>query len=114
MGIAHTPDALHNNHFAETSLSDQEFAIRQAVKRAARWLPGTHKCLAQAIAGQLLLKKAGQAGDIVIGLKSSPSGEPWDTHAWLMGANGIVLGGEIAHQFTPVTVYRPVENSSDT
>lgn len=90
---------------ATQHLTKTESSVSQAVKRASYWLPGDHNCLSQAIAGHVMLTRSGNTARIVIGMKQSEGSPNWETHAWLLGAKGIVLGGEIAGQFTPTTVY---------
>ena len=85
---------------------DIESAIGRAVERAARYLPGEHLCLAQAIAGQRMLVAKGIPGTVVVGLKDRGSEAPWDAHAWLIGTRGIVVGGSVSSDFSPVTSYR--------
>jgi hypothetical protein len=84
---------------------DGEARIAQAVARAARYLPGHHKCLAQAMAGQILLSLRGTPGTVIVGLKHSPQTTSWDAHAWLIGSRGIILGGDASENFVPVTAY---------
>lgn len=107
MGTPGKPSAkeLAASKSSSTASDVRESDLGIAIKRAARYLPGTHKCLAQAIAGQMMLSSLGTPGTVIIGLRPDSSG-PWDGHAWLIGQSGIVVGGEIAQNFTPVTAYR--------
>jgi hypothetical protein len=107
MGEPGTPSLQDTAGSESSSLASdsRERELGVAIKRAAYYLPGTHKCLAQAIAGQMMLSSLGIPGTVIIGLKPDPSG-PWDGHAWLMGQSGIIVGGEIANHYTPVTAYR--------
>lgn len=90
---------------ATHELTQTENSISLAAKRASYWLPGEHNCLSQAIAGHAMLTQRGVRAPIVIGMKQAEGSSEWETHAWLVGAHGIVLGGEIAGQFTPTTIY---------
>jgi len=67
-------------------------AVRRAVDRAARTVPGS-ACLAQALTAELLLRRAGQPASVSIGV--APDGEPLDAHAWVE-SNGIVVTGDSA------------------
>lgn len=101
-----------------------EARVARAVRRAARALPWEPTCLAEATAGQVLLRQAGRPGVVMIGLRpagsvagpltnpvvgpvAGPVGSPtrWDAHAWLMGERGAITGGPAADGFTATTVY---------
>lgn len=83
-----------------------EARAARAVRRASRVLPWSPTCLAEAAAGQVLLRQLGQPGVVVIGLRApSTSGAKWDAHAWLMGRSGALTGGPAAAGFTATTVY---------
>lgn len=71
-------------------------------------MPWTPKCLAEATAGQLLLRQLGSPGVVVIGLRPGEA-EPvasWDAHAWLLGRRGALTGGPAAAGFTATTVFQ--------
>ena len=84
----------------------------RGVERAARWVPGA-RCLAQAMAGQVLLARLGHATELRIGV-ARPAGsegpdsaeEPADgvpsltAHAWLEQGDRIVLGEAEPGRFT--------------
>jgi hypothetical protein len=89
-----------------------ELLIGQSVVRASRLLPGDHNCLTQAIAAQQMLKAIGKPSQVIIGLQENTGDEKWGTHAWLITANGNVVGGEIAGNFTPVTIFGQTSQSS--
>ncbi len=67
-------------------------AVRRAVDRAARTIPGS-ACLAQALTAELLVRRAGQGVRVSIGV--APNGKPLDAHAWVE-SEGVVVTGEIA------------------
>lgn len=98
----------------------EEFAVARAIRRANSTLPWTPTCLAEAATGQVLLRRRGSAGVVVIGLRPPDSGvnaatpsetstishpPSWDAHAWLMGQRGALTGGPAARGFTATTVY---------
>lgn len=87
--------------------SPVERHVMVAVRRASRALPWTPTCLAEAAAGQVLLRRAGAAGVVVIGLRrtDAAASQQWDAHAWLLGAQGALTGGPAASGFTATTVY---------
>jgi hypothetical protein len=80
-----------------------EERVRRAIRRASERLPWTPSCLAQAAAGQIMLRRRGKPGVVVIGLR--PADGEWDAHAWLLGARGALTGGQAAEGFTPTTVF---------
>ena len=81
-----------------------ERRVALAVRAGGRRLPWNPTCLAEAIAGQTLLRQFGQPGVVVIGLRATDEG-PWDAHAWLLGRRGALTGGPAAQGFTATTVF---------
>ena len=75
-----------------------------AVKRAARLVPAG--CLPQAIAAQCLLGREGQSSRVVFGVAHGKDGG-LDAHAWLCDDGGILLGGDTANRYRPLTPLRP-------
>ncbi|MBZ9848987.1 lasso peptide biosynthesis B2 protein [Mesorhizobium sp. CA14] len=67
--------------------------VAWGVAAAARLVPGA-TCLAQALAGQYLLARQGNASKISIGIEKG-TGSELKAHAWLMSGKHIVLGGSI-------------------
>ena len=80
-----------------------EERVRRAIRRASERLPWTPSCLAQAAAGQIMLRRRGKPGVVVIGLR--PADGEWDAHAWLLGERGALTGGLASDGFTPTTVF---------
>ncbi len=102
----------------ERAGSPTERRVALAVGRASSALPFTPTCLAQATAGQLMLRLRGEPGTVVVGLiPPTPTRgminpgvdvQPaWGAHAWLMGSVGSLAGGPAAAGFTATTVFRP-------
>ncbi|MDX8466502.1 lasso peptide biosynthesis B2 protein [Mesorhizobium sp. VK23B] len=67
--------------------------VAWGVAAAARFVPGA-SCLTQALAGQYLLARQGNASKIRIGVERD-TGAELKAHAWLVSGNHIVLGGSI-------------------
>ncbi|MDG4882476.1 lasso peptide biosynthesis B2 protein [Mesorhizobium sp. WSM4884] len=67
--------------------------IAWGVAAAARFVPGA-SCLTQALAGQYLLARQGNASKIRIGIERG-TGEELKAHAWLVSGDHIVLGGSV-------------------
>ncbi len=64
-------------------------AVRRAVGRAARTIPGS-ACLAQALTAEVLLRRAGRTVRASIGV--SCEGRPLEAHAWVESAGVLVTG----------------------
>ncbi|CAN7283318.1 lasso peptide biosynthesis B2 protein [Mesorhizobium sp. LjNodule214] len=67
--------------------------VAWGVAAAARRVPYA-SCLTQALAGQYILARQGNASKIRIGIERD-TGTQLKAHAWLMSGNHIVLGGSI-------------------
>jgi len=67
--------------------------IAWGVAAAARLVPRA-SCLTQALSGQYLLARQGNASRIRIGIERH-TGTELKAHAWLMSGNHIVLGGSV-------------------
>lgn len=81
-----------------------ERRVALAVRSGARFLPWHSTCLAEATAGQVMLRQLGEPGVVVIGLRVTEQ-RPWDAHAWLLGRVGALTGGPAARGFTATTVF---------
>lgn len=108
--VGHVPDSWRGKKIDRLpirSSSLTEARVARSVARAHRALPWTPTCLADAAAGQVLLRFSRSPGVVVIGLRrTDPTvSERWDAHAWLMGARGSLTGGTAAAGFTATTVY---------
>ena len=84
-----------------------EESVAFAIERAMAHLPVAPSCLAQAFAGQVMLRRRGRSGVVVIGMRRAASGPHgrWDAHAWLLGDRGALTGGPAAEGFTATTVF---------
>lgn len=78
-------------------------AVRRAVDRAARSMPGS-ACLDQALTAELLLRRAGQPVRVSIGV--APDGRPLDAHAWVESGGFLVTGDtEDLHTYRTLVVF---------
>ena len=113
MGVASQPSTREISSTIAPSEKEKSLdrRISTAVRRAARYLPGEHRCLAQALACQIMLSQLGRPGTVVIGLRPNHQSSTWDSHAWLVTDEGIILGGEVAGDFVPVTTYRKASST---
>lgn len=84
-----------------------ERVVAIAVHRAAARLPWKPTCLAEATAGQMMLRRRGRSGVVVIGLCPDMATDDgrWGAHAWLLGRAGCLTGGPAARGFTATTVF---------
>jgi hypothetical protein len=85
-----------------------ERQVAVAAHRASSRLPGEPSCLAEALAAQLMLRRRGEPGVVVIGLRRRAvdgPGERCDAHAWLLGREGALIGAGAARGYTPATLY---------
>ena len=85
-----------------------ERKVVKAIESASRWVPWTPRCLAEATAGQVMLRQFGAPGVVVIGLRPADTAptHPWNAHAWLLGEHGALTGGRAARGFTATTVFQ--------
>lgn len=85
-----------------------ERQVAVAARRASSRLHGKPSCLAEALAAQLMLRRRGEPGVVVIGLRRrvvAGPGERCDAHAWLLGQAGALIGAGAARGYTPATLY---------
>jgi len=85
--------------------SPTELLVTRAVRRGAARLPWQPSCLAEATAGQIMLRRRHDPGVVVIGLRPATDDQRWDAHAWLLGRHGALTGGPAAAGFTATTVF---------
>lgn len=91
----------------------EERRVARAIERATELFGGRPSCLAQATAGQVMLRLRRRAGVVVIGLRRGEDpGAEWDAHAWLLGRRGALCGGPAAAGFTATTVFEVAGRSS--
>jgi hypothetical protein len=85
--------------------------VAVALTRASRLIPFHPTCLAQATAGQVMLRRRGEPGVVVLGLRrpeieGDGSASPaWGVHAWLVGTEGALTGGSAASGFTATSAF---------
>jgi hypothetical protein len=74
-------------------------AVRQAIFRVRRRLPWHAACLAQAMAGRMMLGRRGVPSTIHFGVNNA---DGFAAHAWLTAAGEAVTGTENAGDFQPI------------
>ena len=72
-----------------------------AIRRASRIWPA--KCLAQALAGSCLLRRAGLTPTLTLGVALDGR---FDAHAWLECGGEIVTGGDADRHYAPLAARR--------
>jgi hypothetical protein len=78
-------------------------AIAWAIESAARHVPRA-TCLVQALAARSMLRRAGYASELHIGVLKGPERD-FDAHAWLQCENRVVVGGSELRRYTPLMVW---------
>ena len=80
--------------------------VERAIGRTGRFVPGA-RCLAQALAGQVLLGRRGAPSDLRIGVARG-DGRRLVAHAWLEKDGRAILGGPAGDEYTPLGDHRDV------
>jgi hypothetical protein len=93
-------NAASRGRATKAAAADPELVARIAyvLPRISARLPWRSDCLIQAIAGQNWLASLGLASEIQIGVRRTES-EPFGAHAWLVHANHIISGGDVADYY---------------
>jgi hypothetical protein len=97
---------------AESPSKDPESDVRAeriswAVQTAARHTPWESKCLAQALAGKLMLKLRGIASTLYFGVAKEGEAS-LSAHAWLRCGERVLTGGPVSDRFTMIASFAEV------
>jgi hypothetical protein len=81
--------------------------VTWAVAAAARRLPWSPVCLPRAMAAKWMLARRNVAGTLHLGIRRGDNAAIADTelHAWLSVGTEVIVGGEIADQFSVIASY---------
>ena len=80
-----------------------------SVQVAGHYMPGGAKCLARALATQVLMNWYRHSSELRIGVNKTATGE-FRAHAWIEYQGRVIIGNlEDLSQFTPLLAYRGVE-----
>ena len=80
--------------------------VRHAVLTVARYSPVRFVCFPQCLAAAALLRARGIGSRLHYGVARSPEpGGRLITHTWLEAAGGVVIGGEVAADYSTLAVY---------
>lgn len=95
------------NHDDTSPAIDENYVdmVSRYIKTFSYIVPWDSKCLAQAAAGKILMRKKGFPATVYFGVKKGTENEKIEAHAWLRVGPKIVLGGEIADQFMVVNMF---------
>lgn len=98
--------ADHDAGPVRAASSAQVRAVRLAIFRARRRSPWKAACLAQAMAGRMMLGRRGVPSTIHFGVSNA---DGFAAHAWLTAAGEAVTGTENADRFQPIArIHHPV------
>ena len=76
-----------------------------AVSVASRYMPGGVKCLARALATQVLLSRHGHPADLHLGVAKGEGGQ-LEAHAWVESQGQVVIGAlSNLSRFTPLPAF---------
>lgn len=83
--------------------------IAWAVATAGRYVPGAGKCLTQALAAQILLRRAGHSAQLRIGVARAGAAR-LKAHAWVE-CEGIIAigGGHDLERYTPLPAWETIQ-----
>jgi ABC-type lipoprotein release transport system permease subunit len=88
------------------NLPDNEIQrLAKSIRNVSQVVPWESKCLVQAVVAKVLLKKRETDSTLYFGVRKKDDGSSLEAHAWLDVNNEIVLGKELADQFTVVSSY---------
>lgn len=79
--------------------------VAWAVGAAARRTPWRTKCLEQALAGKMMLRRRGVPSTMYLGVAH----RPFEAHAWLRVGRDTVLGGRDVERFAVVASFADAE-----
>jgi transglutaminase superfamily protein len=77
--------------------------VRWAVAAAAARLPGDTRCFPRALAAQAMLRRRGVPSALVYGAR--PQAGQLDAHVWVTVGADIVVGDDVAHEYSHVVTY---------
>lgn len=87
---------------AHAARGDVEQRVPWAVRTATHLVPIGRTCLTEALTAQHLLRRRGCDATLRFGV-AKPAADALSAHAWLEAAGRILIGGETAGLFEPLT-----------
>lgn len=79
--------------------------IRWAIGAVSRRAPWRCKCLEQAVAAKLMLRRRGIASTLYLGVARDPASTSVQAHAWLRCGSYYVTGGEDRERYAVVSTF---------
>jgi hypothetical protein len=92
---------------AVPALAAQAAQVGWAVQAVARRTPWQSACLAQALAGSLMLRRRGLPGTLYLGVSKDAAGpEKLAAHAWLRCGDHILTGANGHERFKVISTFK--------
>ena len=79
-------------------------AVRHAIFRGARYLPGDYVCFPRGIVAQVMLRRRGVATTLIYGAATLP-GQGLTGHVWVMDGETGVIGAAKASEYRELARY---------
>ena len=79
---------------------DEIMPVRRAVRRAARNVPWRALCFEQGLAAHAMLRRRGISSVLHYGVAREEDERGLKAHVWVTSGEQMVIGGEVAGQFT--------------
>ena len=79
--------------------------VARFISNCSRLVPWDSKCLAQAAVGKIMMRKKNIPATVYFGVKKGDETEKIKAHAWLCVGSEIILGGDVADQYTPISMF---------
>ncbi|MDG5766316.1 lasso peptide biosynthesis B2 protein [Balneolales bacterium ANBcel1] len=99
--------AVEDNGHGSAAISPEVLPVIRAVKAVSRRVPWDSKCLVQASAGKIMLRRRGIAGIIHLGVRRDLTrSKAMKPHAWLTSDGQVLLGGGRLDQYAEVSRIR--------
>jgi hypothetical protein len=106
----HRLRALTEGRAAGDARAEWPRAVRRAVLRASRALPGS-SCLAQSLVAERLLRRGGHRARLSIGVAGPPGGSAsriaLDAHAWVESGGVLVTGADPRERYHLLATFGP-------
>jgi len=80
--------------------------ISLAISRGSYYSPWRAKCLEQALAAKMMLKRRGYSNTIYFGIHKSETSQKIKAHAWLETNGVIITGGNNLEQYTVISSFK--------
>lgn len=77
--------------------------VSRFIRNFSRMVPWDSRCLAQAAAGKILMRRKNIPGTVYFGVKKGDDNQKIQAHAWLRVGSKIILGGKNASEFVVVS-----------